>query len=299
MDTDVLIVGAGPTGLMLANQLGRRSVRALIIDRHAGPSLQTRALGVQARTLEIYAKLGIVDRALELGKRATGANIWAQGRKMARVPLGDAGRALTPYPYILVLGQDDNERIMGERLRDFGMPVQWNTELVGLEQESAPRDGNAQTAGRQHDGDDGCVGCRMRRRAQRGARTLRHHVPGRPVRARVLRRRHARRRGAWLRTKSTCTCGGKAFTCFSPCAATITGGSSASSLRTCAIKATSRSRACCRRCAAKREAACRSRNARGSRRTALRTEVRRAFAIVAASCWGTPRTSTARWVRKG
>jgi 2-polyprenyl-6-methoxyphenol hydroxylase-like FAD-dependent oxidoreductase len=50
MDTDVLIVGAGPTGLMLANQLGRRGVRTLIIDRHDGPALQTRALGVQART---------------------------------------------------------------------------------------------------------------------------------------------------------------------------------------------------------------------------------------------------------
>ena len=93
VDTDVLVVGAGPTGLMLANQLGRRGVRALIIDRHAGPSLQTRALGVQARTLEIYSKLGIVDRALELGKRGTGANMWAQGRRMARVPLGDAGEA--------------------------------------------------------------------------------------------------------------------------------------------------------------------------------------------------------------
>jgi len=137
MDTDVLIVGAGPTGLMLANQLARRGVRALIIDRHAGPSRQTRALGVQARTLEIYAKLGIVDRALELGKPATGGNLWAQGRKTARVPLGDAGRALTPYPYILILGQDDNERTMGDRLRDFGMSVQWNTELIGLEQEPA------------------------------------------------------------------------------------------------------------------------------------------------------------------
>src|SRR3954452_6950311 len=119
-DTDVLIVGAGPTGLMLANQLARRGVRTLIIDRHAGPSRQTRALGVQARTLEIYAKLGIVDRALELGKIATGANIWAQARKMARVPLGDAGRELTPYPFILILGQDDNERIMGKRLSDWG-----------------------------------------------------------------------------------------------------------------------------------------------------------------------------------
>ena len=48
---DVLVVGAGPTGLMLANQLARRGVRARIIDRHTGPSLQTRALGVQARTL--------------------------------------------------------------------------------------------------------------------------------------------------------------------------------------------------------------------------------------------------------
>ena len=135
MDTDVLVVGAGPTGLMLANQLVRRGVRVLIIDRHAGPSLQTRALGVQARTMEIYSKLGIADRALELGKRGTGANIWAQGRKMARVPLGEAGQNVTPYPFILVLGQDDNERIMGEKLRDLGASVQWNTELVGLEQE--------------------------------------------------------------------------------------------------------------------------------------------------------------------
>src|SRR5919108_4906739 len=100
MDTDVLVVGAGPTGLMLACQLLRRGVRVMLIDRHAGPARETRALGVQARTLEIYAQLGIIERALELGKQGTGANLWAQGRKMARVPLGDAGRNATPYPYI-------------------------------------------------------------------------------------------------------------------------------------------------------------------------------------------------------
>src|SRR6476646_9808754 len=104
MMTDVLVVGAGPTGLMLANQLGRRGVRATIIDRHSGPSLQTRALGVQARTLEIYAHLGIIDRALEWGKQATGANLWTQGRRAARVPLGDIGRNLSPYPFLLILG---------------------------------------------------------------------------------------------------------------------------------------------------------------------------------------------------
>jgi 2-polyprenyl-6-methoxyphenol hydroxylase-like FAD-dependent oxidoreductase len=132
VDTDVLIVGAGPTGLMLANQLGRRGVRTLIIDRHAGPSLETRALGVHARSLEIYAQLGIAGRALELGKPGTGANLWADGRRMARVPLGETGRGVTPYPYILILGQDDNERLLGERLRDWGLAVQWKTELIGL-----------------------------------------------------------------------------------------------------------------------------------------------------------------------
>jgi len=135
MDTDVLIVGAGPTGLMLANQLGRRGVRAMIIDRHAGPSLQTRAIGVQARSMEIYSKLGLAARALELGKDGSGANLWAEGRRMARVALDKGGKNLTPYPFVLILGQDDNERIMGEKLRDWGMSVQWNTELIALQQE--------------------------------------------------------------------------------------------------------------------------------------------------------------------
>jgi 2-polyprenyl-6-methoxyphenol hydroxylase-like FAD-dependent oxidoreductase len=136
MDTDVLIVGAGPTGLMLANQLARRGVRVEIIDRHAGPAQQTRALGVQARTLEIYAQLGIVDRALDLGKRGTGVTLWAQGRRMAHVPIGDSGRMITPYPFVLVLGQDDNELIMGEKLGELGVRVQWNTELVDFIQDA-------------------------------------------------------------------------------------------------------------------------------------------------------------------
>jgi 2-polyprenyl-6-methoxyphenol hydroxylase-like FAD-dependent oxidoreductase len=137
VDTDVLIVGAGPTGLMLANQLVRRGVEVEIVDRHSGPAQQSRALGVQARTLEIYAQLGIVERALELGKKGNGATLWAQGHRMAHVPLGDAGGAITPYPYILVLGQDDNELIMGEKLAALGVRVQWNTELVDFVQHPA------------------------------------------------------------------------------------------------------------------------------------------------------------------
>ena len=137
LDTDVLIVGAGPTGLMLANQLVRRGIRVLIVDRNAGPAQQSRALGVQARPMEIYAKLGLADRALELGKRGTGANMWAEGRKMARVPFGDVGRHVTAYPYILILGQDDNERILTERLHDGGVLVQRNSRLIKLSQEAS------------------------------------------------------------------------------------------------------------------------------------------------------------------
>jgi 2-polyprenyl-6-methoxyphenol hydroxylase-like FAD-dependent oxidoreductase len=135
MFPDVFIVGAGPTGLMLANQLGRRGIRATIIDRHSGPAQQTRAMAVQARTLEIYSKLGIAERAVQLGRRGNGANMWARGRRIARIPLEEMGQDRSPFPYVLMLGQDDNERIMGEHLRHWGIDVQWNTELVALQQE--------------------------------------------------------------------------------------------------------------------------------------------------------------------
>ena len=75
MKPDVLVVGAGPTGLMLANQLGRHGIRLAIIDRRSGPAQQTRAMAVQARTLEIYAQLSIAERALALGRRGEAANM--------------------------------------------------------------------------------------------------------------------------------------------------------------------------------------------------------------------------------
>ncbi len=135
-DTDVLIVGAGPTGLMLANQLGRRGIRSIIIDRHSGPAQQSRAMAVHARTLEIYDKLGIAQQALERGQRGGAANMWARGELRARIPLGDIGENISPFPFVLMLGQDENERILGEHLRHWNLAVQWDTELTALAQHS-------------------------------------------------------------------------------------------------------------------------------------------------------------------
>src|SRR5262245_25607374 len=136
MTVEVLIVGAGPTGLMLANQLARCGLKPLIIDRHAGPAEQTRAMAVHARTLEIYAKMGLAEEALELGARGNGANMWSNGRWAARIPLGDIGRGLSPFPFVLMLGQDDNERILGDNLARLGLAVQWRTELVAIDQKA-------------------------------------------------------------------------------------------------------------------------------------------------------------------
>lgn len=133
-DVDVLIVGAGPTGLMLADQLARRGVGFVLIDRHAGPSVQTKALGVHARTLEIYDRLGIADVAVAEGRPARAVNLWANGRRSARLPFGDIGRGLSPFPFVLILGQDANERLLSGALRAHGGAVQWRTELVGLTQ---------------------------------------------------------------------------------------------------------------------------------------------------------------------
>lgn len=134
MDTDVLVVGAGPTGLMLANQLARRGVRVEIIDRHSGPAEQTRAMGVQARTLEIYDKLGIAQEAIDRGAVTAGVNLWANARHKARIPVGEAGAGQSAFPFVLMLGQDENERILGRKLAANGVEIQWNVELVALEQ---------------------------------------------------------------------------------------------------------------------------------------------------------------------
>jgi 2-polyprenyl-6-methoxyphenol hydroxylase-like FAD-dependent oxidoreductase len=130
---DVLVVGAGPTGLMLALWLARLGVRVRIVDRTGGPGTTSRALVVHARTLEFYRQLGIAEEALEHGVRFEALTIWTRGEKAGRVVLGDIGKDLTPEPYLLINSQDQTERILIEALRKQGVEVDRDTELVSFE----------------------------------------------------------------------------------------------------------------------------------------------------------------------
>src|SRR5258705_5739711 len=132
-DTDVLIVGAGPTGLVVALWLTRLGVRVRIIDKTSEPGTTSRALAVQARTLELYGQLGIADLVVERGRKVNAANLWVAGRRVAHVVFGDMGVGLSPYPYPLIFPQDEHERLLIERLAETGVEVERQTELLGFE----------------------------------------------------------------------------------------------------------------------------------------------------------------------
>src|SRR5438128_9205465 len=130
----VLIVGAGPTGLVLALWLTKLGVRVRIIDKTAEPGTTSRALAVQARTLELYRQVGLSAAVVAAGVKVAGANLWARGAKAARVPLGRMGEGLSPFPFALTYPQDAHERLLIDRLDSLGVKVERRTELVRFDQ---------------------------------------------------------------------------------------------------------------------------------------------------------------------
>ena len=137
METEVLIVGAGPSGLTAANVLARSGVGFRIIDKKAGPVEESRALVVHARTLELLDKLDLAERATEEGKRMGAVALFSGGRRAGRISFMDDGAGdRTPYPFALVLEQDRTERLLIRALEEAGGAVEWGTELTGLTQGS-------------------------------------------------------------------------------------------------------------------------------------------------------------------
>ena len=127
--SEVLIIGAGPTGLVLALWLSKMGVKVRIIDKSDGPGTTSRALAVQARTLELYRQLDLTAELLERGHKVPGINLWVRGERATRVPFDTIADGLTPYgPF--VFPQDQHERLLIERLAALGVSVERHTELV-------------------------------------------------------------------------------------------------------------------------------------------------------------------------
>ncbi|MBX7057902.1 MAG: FAD-dependent monooxygenase [Leptospirales bacterium] len=130
-----LIVGAGPTGLTLANLLARNGVSFRLLDRNAGPGTQSRALVVHARTLELFRSIGLADRAIARGRKSLGILLHANGRRVAQIDIGAVRRLNTPYPFVLILSQADTENILLEGLAQTAASVDWNCELLKVARE--------------------------------------------------------------------------------------------------------------------------------------------------------------------
>jgi 2-polyprenyl-6-methoxyphenol hydroxylase-like FAD-dependent oxidoreductase len=130
--TEVLIAGAGPTGLVLALWLKRQGIGVRIIDRSAAPGSTSRALAVQARTLELYRQLDLTHEVLERGHKVPAVNLWSRGERAARVAFGSIGEELTPYPFLEIYPQDEHERLLIERLQQLGVAVERRTELTAF-----------------------------------------------------------------------------------------------------------------------------------------------------------------------
>ncbi|WP_017814016.1 FAD-dependent monooxygenase [Paenibacillus shenyangensis] len=129
---DVLIVGAGPTGLTLAIELMRRGVSCRIIDKAPKPSKQSKALGIMARTLELLDHSGITEQLVKHGHPVKEVQVRSGSHLLADVKLTPIIRSR--YPYILTLPQSDTERILYEHLDKLGGQVERSTELLSLEQ---------------------------------------------------------------------------------------------------------------------------------------------------------------------
>ncbi|GGN98342.1 FAD-dependent monooxygenase [Saccharibacillus kuerlensis] len=136
-DTEVLICGAGPTGMVLALWLTKQNIRVRIIDKNSGPGSTSRALAVQARTLELYRQLDLADTALANGYQAPGFNFWSKGSHRGRIGFSKKFSDLTAYPYILILPQDRHERMLAELLEKLGVHIERHTELTGFEQDES------------------------------------------------------------------------------------------------------------------------------------------------------------------
>jgi 2-polyprenyl-6-methoxyphenol hydroxylase-like FAD-dependent oxidoreductase len=132
IDTDVLIVGAGPVGLFLANECARRGLRWRIVEARSTQSIHTKALAIFPRTLEIFDMAGLVAPFLETANRVTSVAVMAHERTLARMQFAPEE---SPYPFIAMVPQDMTEKLLVEALQQKGGRVEYETTFVTADQQ--------------------------------------------------------------------------------------------------------------------------------------------------------------------
>jgi len=137
MKTQVLIIGAGPTGLMLANQLQRLNVEYEIVDIKDGPTNESRALAVTARSMELYQQLGLADTVLSQAVELSGFRIFQDGKPKAQIDFVQSGKGFSDFPnFMNAFEQSKNEVLLHDNLKRQGKTVLWQHEFVSIKQDN-------------------------------------------------------------------------------------------------------------------------------------------------------------------
>jgi len=127
----VLVVGAGPTGLVLGIELARRGVPFHLVDRRPEPLGRDRAIVVKSRSLEVFHGMGLADMFIRRGRIIRGLELFSGGTKIASVGLDGLD---SPFAFDLCIPEEETERILTEELERLGGRVERGVELAGLEQ---------------------------------------------------------------------------------------------------------------------------------------------------------------------
>jgi len=128
---DVLVVGAGPTGLTMASELIRRGLSVRIVDQNERPTNQSRALGLQSRTLEIFEKMGVLEAMIEQGLPVDHVQIYQNGKSIGGPSLSVLN---APYPFILILPQANTEKILNTHLESLGCRVERPAQVIQVQE---------------------------------------------------------------------------------------------------------------------------------------------------------------------
>lgn len=173
-NVDVLIAGAGPTGMVLALWLAQQGIKVALVDQAATPGTTSRAMAVQARTLELYRQLRLADEVVLEGNKTDTVNLWVKGQRRAQLSLQAAGTSQTRYPFVLIYPQDAHEALLVRHLEQAGVRIErplalhaFTQDEHGVDVRLAEPDGQLRTCRARYL--VGCDGARSQVRHQIGA----------------------------------------------------------------------------------------------------------------------------------